>query len=209
MQSYLDDIDKRKDDLASLLTQEQGKPLSQARAELERAVGLAKGMININIPETLLENTPERKIVQRYTPLGVVGAISPWNYPVVLSMTKLVPAIYTGNTVILKPSPFTPYTVLKLVELAARYFPPGVVQVLSDDDTLGPLITEHPGIRKISFTGSITTGKCVMQSCAGTLKRLTLELGGNDPAIVCHDVDIDTVVPKVSRLAIQTKIIFR
>jgi acyl-CoA reductase-like NAD-dependent aldehyde dehydrogenase len=98
-------------------------------------------------------------------------------------------------------SPFTPYCGIKLVELAQQFFPPGVVQVLSADDSLGPWLTEHLDVNKISFTGSTATGKRVMQSAAGTLKRITLELGGNDPAIVCEDVDIETTARKVSTLA--------
>lgn len=103
----------------------------------------------------------------------------------------------TGNTIIIKPSPFTPYCDIKLVELAQDFFPPGVIQVLSGDDNLGPWLTAHPDVDKISFTGSTATGKKVMQSAAGTLKRVTLELGGNDPAIVCGDVDIESTAPKV------------
>lgn len=156
-----------------------------------------RGLSAIEIPTTVIEETEDRKVIQRYTPMGVAGAIVPWNFPVLLAVGKIVPAVYTGNAVVVKPSPFTPYCDLKLAELATRFFPPGVVQCLSGDDTLGPMMTEHPGIDKISFTGSIATGKRVMASCAKTLKRVTLELGGNDPAIVCDDVDIDAVIPKV------------
>ena len=198
--TFIDGVEAQKPPFARLLTMEQGKPLRQAIAEIERVVALARGLVNIEIPEAVIEDSSARKIVQRYVPLGVVGAIAPWNYPVLLSMTKIIPAIYTGNTVILKPSPFTPYTGLKLAELALAYLPPGVVQALSGDDSLGPMITEHPAIDKISFTGSTDTGKKVMASCAKSLKRVTLELGGNDAAIICDDVDIDAVVPKVSSL---------
>lgn len=166
--------------------------------EIESTIGLSRGIISVDIPENIFEDTPRRKIIQRYIPIGVVGAIAPWNYPVLLSMSKIIAAVYTGNTVILKPSPYTPYTGLKLAELAMDSFPPGVVQALSGDDSLGPMMTEHSGIDKISFTGSISTGKKVMASCAKTLKRVTLELGGNDPEIICSDVDIDAVVPKAS-----------
>lgn len=166
------------------------------------AVQWTRTIPTIEIPETVIEDTDEHKIIQRYTPLGVCGAIVPWNFPVLLAIGKIVPAVYTGNTVIVKPSPFTPYCGLKLAELAAQCFPPGVVQALSGGDDLGPMITEHPGIDKISFTGSTLTGKRVMASCAKTLKRVTLELGGNDPAIVCDDVNIDAVIPKVFRLCL-------
>lgn len=149
--------------------------------------------------EEVLEDTETHKIIGRYTPIGVAGGIVPWNYPVLLACGKIASAIYTGNSLIVKPSPFTPYCSLKLGELGLQYFPPGVLQVLSGGDDLGPMMTAHSGIDKISFTGSIATGKKVMESCAKTLKRVTLELGGNDAAVVCEDVDLEEVVPKVKR----------
>ncbi|KIX98591.1 uncharacterized protein Z520_05892 [Fonsecaea multimorphosa CBS 102226] len=117
--------------------------------------------------------------------------------PVGLALGKIGPALMAGNCVIAKPSPFTPYSLLKLVELAQKVLPPGVLQVLGGDDSLGPWMTEHPGIQKISFTGSIATGKRVMQACSKTLKRVTLELGGNDASIICADVDVAKVAPLV------------
>lgn len=152
-------------------------------------------------PETVIEDTDEHKIIQLYTPLGVCGAIVPWNFPVLLAVGKIVPAVCRGSTVIVKPSPFTPYCDLKLAELAAQCFPPGVVQALSGGDDLGPMITEHPVIDKISFTGSTLTGKRVMASCPKTLKRMTRELGRNDPAIICDDVNVDAVIPKIGILS--------
>jgi acyl-CoA reductase-like NAD-dependent aldehyde dehydrogenase len=114
-----------------------------------------------------------------------------------LGIIKLVSALLTGNTFIWKPSPYSPYTALKLGELGAKIFPRGVFNVLSGDEELGPLLTTHPGVSKISFTGSVATGKKVMQACASTLKRVTLELGGNDAAIVMPDADLAMTVPKV------------
>lgn len=128
--------------------------------------------------------------------------IVPWNFPVLLAVGKLDAALLTGNTFIWKPSPYTPYTSLKLGELGAKIFPPGVLQVLSGGDDLGPRLTAHPGVAKVSFTGSTAVGRKVMQSCAATFKRVTLELGGNDAAIVCDDVDISKVIPKVSSLTV-------
>jgi acyl-CoA reductase-like NAD-dependent aldehyde dehydrogenase len=148
-------------------------------------------------PETVIEDTDEHKIIQLYTPLGVCGAIVPWKFPVLLAVGKIVPAVYRGSTMIVKHSPFTPYCGLKLAELAAQCFPPGVVQALGGADDLGPMITEHPGIDKISFTGSTLTGKRVMASCAKTLKRVTRELGRNDTAIICDDINVAAVIPKV------------
>jgi acyl-CoA reductase-like NAD-dependent aldehyde dehydrogenase len=136
-------------------------------------------------------------------PLGVVGAICPWNFPLLLSFGKIIPALLTGCTIIVKPSPFTPYTSLKAIELAQEVFPPGVIQVLGGDDMLGPMMTAHPGIAKISFTGSIGTGKRIMAACANSLKRVTLELGGNDASIVLPDVDIEKVAPELVMGAFQ------
>jgi acyl-CoA reductase-like NAD-dependent aldehyde dehydrogenase len=195
--AYADAIEANIDGFSKTLTMEQGKPLTQSTTEVGMAGTWIRGLSSIEIPTNTIEETEDRKIVQRYVPMGVVGAIVPWNFPVLLAVGKIVPALYTGNTIIVKPSPFTPYCALKLAELASRFFPPGVVQCLSGDDSLGPMITDHPGIDKISFTGSIATGKRVMASCAKTLKRVTLELGGNDPSIICDDVDIDAIIPKV------------
>jgi acyl-CoA reductase-like NAD-dependent aldehyde dehydrogenase len=199
--AWADAIDANADGFAKTLTMEQGKPLTQATVEVGLTGIWTRGLSSIEIKGNVIEETDDRKVIQRYTPMGVVGAIVPWNYPVLLAVGKIVSAVYTGNTVIVKPSPFTPYCDLKLVELATRFFPPGVVQCLSGDDSLGPMVTEHPGIDKISFTGSIITGKRVMASCAKTLKRVTLELGGNDPAIICEDVDVDTIIPKIGNLS--------
>lgn len=160
-----------------------------------------RGINKIDIQEEVLEDLEDRTVITRYTPLGVVGTIVPWNYPIAIAIEKISPALVTGNTIIVKPSPFTPYCSLKMVELAQQFFPPGVIQVLSGDDNLGPWITSHPGIDKITFTGSTATGKKVMESASKSLKRITLELGGNDPAIVCKDVDIAKVAPAIAQLA--------
>ena len=183
--------------LAELLTLEQGKPLGQARDEIGRAATQSEGMAQIAIaPETLTQDE-QRSIELRYYPLGVVGIITPWNAPINLAAGPLTSALYTGNTTVLKPSPYTPLTTLKLAELLTAVFPAGVLNVLAGGDELGQWMTEHPGIDKISFTGSVATGKKVMASAAGTLKRLTLELGGNDAAIVLDDVDPKTIAPKL------------
>lgn len=154
-------------------------------------------------PPTEVIEDDDKVITTRYTPLGVVGAICPWNFPLILSLGKIIPAVLTGNTIIVKPSPFTPYTALKAIEMAQEIFPPGVIQVLGGDDKLGPMFTAHPGIAKISFTGSIATGKRIMKACADTLKRVTLELGGNDASIVMPDVDIEKVAPELVMGAFQ------
>jgi acyl-CoA reductase-like NAD-dependent aldehyde dehydrogenase len=153
-------------------------------------------MSNLDLPTSKIEEE-DKTIVTRYTPLGVAVAIIPWNYPIFLATGKIAPCLVTGNTMIVKPSPFTPCGGLKLVELGQSFFPPGVLQALSGDDNLGPWLTSHPIPAKISFTGSTVTGKKIMETASKTLKRVTLELGGNDPAIVCEDVDVADVAPKV------------
>jgi acyl-CoA reductase-like NAD-dependent aldehyde dehydrogenase len=184
-------------DLAELLTREQGKPLGQAVAEVGRGATQSEGMITIEIPAETLIDDDERHIELHYRPLGVTGIITPWNAPVNLALGPLVSALYTGNTVVLKPSPYTPLTTLKLGELMKDVFPAGVVNVLAGGDELGQAMTEHADIDKISFTGSVATGKKVLASAAGTLKRVTLELGGNDPAIIMEDVDPQAIAKKV------------
>ena len=141
----------------------------------------------------------------RYVPIGVGVGIVPWNFPMLLGIVKLVSALLVGNTFIWKASPYSPYTSLKLGELCALIFPKGVVNVLSGEEDLGPMLTAHPGVAKISFTGSVATGKKVMAACANTLKRVTLELGGNDVAIILPDADLATTVPKVCLVSIVKK----
>ncbi|KAK0747179.1 Aldehyde/histidinol dehydrogenase [Schizothecium vesticola] len=198
---FADAIEANLGAIAELLGRETGKPVEAAARELEFALSHIRVTAKLRIPEQVLQDNEECSATLRYTPLGVGVGIIPWNFPVLLGLGKLDAALLSGNTFIWKPSPFSPYTALKLGELAARIFPRGVVQVLSGDDDLGPRLTSHPGIAKVSFTGSTATGKKVMQSCAATLKRFTLELGGNDAAIVCDDADLAKVVPKVGTFA--------
>jgi acyl-CoA reductase-like NAD-dependent aldehyde dehydrogenase len=187
----------RQNELAELLTREQGKPLAQSIAEIDRGAAQSDGMVGIEIPVEVLADDKDRHIELRYRPLGVVGIITPWNAPVNLALGPLVSALYTGNTLILKSSPYTPLATLKVGEILKDIFPAGVVNVLAGGDELGAWMTEHPGIDKISFTGSVATGKKVLASAAATLKRVTLELGGNDPAIVMDDVDPKAVAKKI------------
>lgn len=128
------------------------------------------------------------RILATHPPLGVVGAICPWNFPLILCNLKVISSLLTGNCVIVKPSPFTPYTVLRWIELCIELLPKGVLQAVNGGADVGALMTQHVGIHKISFTGTIATGKRVMASCAQTLKKVTLELAGNDAAIVFADV---------------------
>lgn len=178
---------------AHLLTAEQGKPLAEAEGEVMAASYWLAGAAALDLPVTINEDSAERYSETRHVPLGVVGAIAPWNFPLGLAMFKVAPALLAGNTIVLKPSPFTPLATLKFGELVRDLLPQGVLNVVTGGDALGPWMTSHPGFDKISFTGSTATGRRVMASAAPTLKRVTLELGGNDAAIVMHDVDIGKV----------------
>jgi acyl-CoA reductase-like NAD-dependent aldehyde dehydrogenase len=183
--------------LKRLLTREQGKPHADAEWEVRGAAAWCQGSAAPELPTVLHENSAERHSVTRRVPIGVVGAIAPWNFPLILAVWKVAPALLAGNTVVLKPSPYTPLTTLRFGELLQRVLPPGVVNVVSGGDDLGPWMSSHPGIDKISFTGSTVTGKKVMMSAASNLKRLTLELGGNDAAIVLPDVQVEKIVPEL------------
>ena len=185
------------EDFARLFTLEQGRPLGGARMEIDYAAWWASAVAKMDVPVTINEDTEQRRSETRHVPVGVVAGIVPWNFPVNLAMWKIAPALLTGNTLVLKPSPFTPLTMLKLAELAREHLPPGVFNVVSGGDRLGPWLTAHPGIDKISFTGSTATGKRVMETASADLKRITLELGGNDAAIVLPDVDVEAVADKL------------
>lgn len=185
------------DEIAPLLTQEQGKPLAKAKEELIGASVWFKYTSSLEIPVEVVQDDERSRIEIRRRPLGVVGAITPWNFPVLLGVWKIAPALLAGNTVVLKPSPFTPCTSLKLGEVLRDVIPAGVVNVVSGGDELGAWMTSHPAVRKVAFTGSVETGKKVAQSCAPDLKRVTLELGGNDPAIVLQDADPEKVAEKL------------
>ncbi|KAL8721223.1 MAG: hypothetical protein Q9225_002035, partial [Loekoesia sp. 1 TL-2023] len=198
LRDYADAIDSNKDGFAKLLTLEQGKPLAQSYTEIGMATTWLRAFSTMKLSEEVIEDSEDRQVITRYTPMGVVCGIVPWNFPILLAVGKIAPAVYTGNTIIIKPSPYTPYCNLKLAELGMQIFPPGVLQALSGEEDLGPMFTTHPDIDKISFTGSIATGKKVMAAASPTLKRVTLELGGNDPAIICEDVDVDAIIPKLA-----------
>ena len=184
-------------ELAAMLTREQGKPAEQARFEVMAAAQWCQATASLTLPDREIEAGPGRRQVTRYVPIGVVAGISPWNFPVVLSIWKVAPALLAGNTLVLKPSPFTPMSVLRIGELVRDFVPAGVLNIITGGDALGPLMTAHPGFDKVSFTGSTATGRRVMASAAPTLKRLTLELGGNDAAIVMPDVNVPETAEKL------------
>mgnify|MGYP001455805864 CR=1 FL=1 len=198
-----DAIQANLNDFARLLTQEQGKPLADATGEVFGASAFFRYFASLDLPAKVVQDDASGRIEVRRKPLGVVGAIVPWNFPMILMAFKVPAALLAGNTVILKPAPTTPLTALKLGELIKDIVPPGVVNIIADANDLGGEMTKHPDIRKISFTGSTETGKKVMASAADALKRVSLELGGNDALIVLDDVDPKEAAPKVFGAAMQ------
>lgn len=190
-------IEANESELIAMLTREQGKPTAQAQFEITAAAQWCYATATLELSDRVIESGPTRRQITRYVPIGVVAGISPWNFPVVLSTWKIAPALLAGNTLVLKPSPFTPMTVLRIGALLRDVLPAGVLNIITGGDALGPKMTSHPGFDKISFTGSTVTGRRVMASAAPTLKRLTLELGGNDAAIVMPDVDIAETAQKL------------
>ena len=197
LHAFADAVEGELDALAALLTTEQGKPLHRARDEIVRAAAQTRRLSSIALQTDEGVDSVGNPFRVQYRPLGVVGAITPWNMPVILGMSKIAHALYTGNTLVLKPSPYTPLTTLRLGQIGARHFPPGVLNVLAGGNALGGWMTAHEDIDKITFTGSARTRKMVMAAAAATLKRVTLELGGNDAAIVLADVDPVAVAPKL------------
>lgn len=185
------------DELARLFTLEHGRPLNQAKEEVLGAAHWIRGIAQLDTPVEVVEETDRRRVEVHYDPLGVVCAIVPWNFPILLASWKISHALITGNTLVLKPSPFTPLTTLRLGELTRDLLPAGVLNIISGGDHLGPLMTSHPGFAKISFTGSTATGRRIMESAARDLKRITLELGGNDAAIVLPDVDVEQIAQQL------------
>jgi aldehyde dehydrogenase len=180
-------------DLPALLTREQGKSIMESNIEIGHAVAMVEQFGSV-AEATLAEETLPDEFgtrIRRFIPVGPVAAITPWNWPVVLSVVKLAPALLAGNPVVLKPPPNTPLTVTSIVASLAESLPPGVVNVLNGGAEVGAALASHPGIRKVAFTGSTPNGRRVFESAAGTIKNLTLELGGNDPAVLLDDVVLD------------------
>ncbi|KAI1029148.1 hypothetical protein LB503_013334 [Fusarium chuoi] len=185
---FADAIEAHKQEFIDLLGREAGKPPQAGGFELMLVMEHVRKTPKLRIREDKPEDNEDEssQIIHHWTmETNRVGVgIVPWNFPMLLGIGKAYPAMLAGNTFIWKPSPYTPYSALKLAEIGAKVLPPGVFQALSGGDDLGPMLTTHPGVAKVSFTGSTETGKKIMAACAATLKRVTLELGGNDAAIV-------------------------
>lgn len=192
-----DAIEARVTEFSRLLTQEQGKPLAESAAEISYTAAFLRYLASLELKGRIIEDSDTRRVEMRRKPLGVVGCIIPWNFPVLIVAFKAPIALLAGNTVVIKPAPTTPLTTLRVGELCAGIFPAGVVNIVTDQNDLGAAMTRHPDIAKISFTGSTETGRKVMASAASTIKRITLELGGNDAAIVLPDADPKEVAPGI------------
>jgi aldehyde dehydrogenase (NAD+) len=196
-----DAIEARAEEIARLITLEQGKTIAESRGEVAEAVSYGRWFATWRPEERVLRDDARIHAVERRRPLGVVAAIVPWNFPFHQAFYKLAPALITGNTVVLKPAPTTPLNAMWLGALAAELVPAGVVNVIGDAGDTGPLLSEHPGVAKVAFTGSTAVGRAVMRGAADTLKRLTLELGGNDALVVLDDVDIQATAKRVFAIA--------
>ncbi|MFJ3051511.1 aldehyde dehydrogenase family protein [Pseudomonas nitroreducens] len=181
--------------LAELITREQGRPL---RSTLEEVAGVAATFehhAHLELPaDTQLRDDGERLVRITRKPLGVVAAITPWNVPLILLVLKIAPALHAGNTVVAKPSEHTPLSTLLLARLLGDVFPAGVFNVIAGAGEAGEQLVRHPRVRHVTFTGSVATGKRLYAGVADDLKRLTLELGGNDAALVLEDADLDAIV---------------
>ena len=195
-------LEKNMPELANILTLESGKPLNGfggvgSMFEVGGAIAWCQATANMTLPVEVIQDDDTVCVEVHRKPLGVVASITPWNFPLMIAIWHIIPALLTGNTVVIKPSEYTPLSTLKFVELANTVLPPGVLNAVAGDGSLGEQISSHPDIQKVVFTGSTPTGKKIMASAAGNLKRLTLELGGNDAAIILADVNVNDIAPKL------------
>ncbi len=195
-------LEERKEELATLLTQEMGKVLSEGRGDIQEAIDItlyAAGEGRRMFGETTTSELKNKFCMTILRPIGVIGMITPWNFPMAIPAWKVMPALVAGNTIVMKPASDTPLLTIKMVEvLMEAGLPPGVINlVFGPGDTVGSAIVHHPDIRAISFTGSLETGKWIMSECGKEMKRVSMELGGKNPIIVMDDADIDIAVDGV------------
>lgn len=189
-------------ELMELVTKESGKPMAGLNGigsglEVGGAMVWTQVSASLDIPMEVIQDNDEARIEVHRKPLGVVGSITPWNWPLMIAVWHVMPALRAGNTVVIKPSPFTPVATTKFFELANQILPAGVINVVHGETEIGAGISGHQGIDKIIFTGSTPTGRRIMESASVNLKRLTLELGGNDAGIVLPGADIAEIAPKL------------
>lgn len=201
LNAIADQLEKRAGELARIIVQEQGKPLFLAQAEVAGAIAWTRATAALEIPVEVIEDSPHKRIEMHRKPLGVVGSITPWNWPLMIAVWHIMPALRAGNTVVCKPSELTPLNTLLLGEIINEVAPAGLVNIVTGAAEIGSAMSAHPGIQKIVFTGSTPTGQTIMRSAADTLKRLTLELGGNDAGIVLPDADIEAIAMPIFKTA--------
>ena len=197
-----DRLEENIGELAQLLSEEQGKPIEGfaglgAMFELGGSLAWIRYTASLDLPVEVIQDNDEARIEVHRKPVGVVGSITPWNYPLLITCWHIIPGLLAGCTVVAKPSEYTPLTVLKAMHLISDLLPPGVVNIVTGKGELGAAISSHSDIDKIVFTGSTRTGKRIMEAAADNLKRLTLELGGNDAAIVLPDTNVAEAAGKI------------
>ena len=189
-------------ELMALVTQESGKPMGGLNnvgsgMEVGGSIAWTQMTAELELPVDVVQDNDDARIEVHRKPLGVVGSITPWNWPLMIAIWHIIPALRTGNTVVIKPSELTPLSTLRFVELANEILPAGVLNVVTGGGDVGHALTTHKDVSKIIFTGSTPTGKNIMSSSACNLKRLTLELGGNDAGIVLPDVNVKTTAKQL------------
>lgn len=195
-------IEENEAEFVELVVKETGKPIKGlngigASREVKGAVGWTRLTAELELPIEVLQDNDEARVEIHRRPLGVVGSIIPWNWPLLVAIWHIMPALRVGNTVVIKPSPYAPIATSRFVELANTVLPKGVLNLVSGGPDVGDEIAKHQGVSKIIFTGSTSTGKDIMRSAADNLKRLTLRLSGNDAGIVLDDVDPKEIAPKL------------
>jgi phenylacetaldehyde dehydrogenase len=186
-----DAVERSAEELAQLLSREQGKPLNgpNARFEVGACAAWLRNTATTELKPEVVVDDGETYAELHYKPIGVVGAIGPWNWPMMITIWQIAPALRMGNTAVVKPSKMTPLSVLALIKVLNEELPDGVLTAIAGDREVGARLAEHPAIGKIMFTGSTAAGRAIIKSSADTIKRLTLELGGNDAGIVLPDAD--------------------
>jgi acyl-CoA reductase-like NAD-dependent aldehyde dehydrogenase len=182
-------------ELAALLIKETGRPQGVAQFELGLGIQFLDYFAEQRLEPEIIADEPGRRVEAYRKPLGVVAAIVPWNAPLYIALNKIAPALIAGNTIVVKPAPTTPLATLRLAELLADAAPKGVLNIVSGGNDVGAHLVSHPDVAKVTFTGSTQTGRAIMAAVAPSLKRLTLELGGNDAAIVLSDADPKAIAP--------------
>ncbi|WP_225802965.1 aldehyde dehydrogenase family protein [Streptomyces sp. NK15101] len=197
LRAAADAVETAGDDLARLLTREQGKPLAESYAEIARTAARLRYFADLAPRVRRIDDGRPVHSEVRWRSVGPVAAIVPWNFPLQLAAAKFAPALAAGNTVVLKPSPHTPLATRLLGSVLATVLPEDVLTVVTGREPLGARLAAHPGIRHVTFTGSVPTGRAVAGAAAASLARVTLELGGNDAAVLLDDVDVDRIADRL------------